>query len=344
MSSYQHIFTDGLDKVLSISTWLPYWGGKRSFVYYTDHKVKGFVAQKELPVLAKQGQHYLRDHEKIAELFLEAKKLTGQGKQLHAQVKQVGKNEQQLLPLFTRLSTVLAESYRLYFTTEEFHTTLLHPMKDEKIIKIVGEFRLQFIETCVLATEDLYEVATLIGKQHQLTKSDVQFLNFEEILHLSLAPITSAQLFERKSHFLITKNPDGSLQYVYGETARSNFQKLMPNSSKKVNQLTGLGASKGIICGKVYIVSLADQNVEESMAKMPHGAILVSESTQPKLAIACHKASGIITDEGGILSHAAIIAREMKIPCVVGTHSATEILKNGQEVEIDGKKGTVKLL
>jgi len=76
---------------------------------------------------------------------------------------------------------------------------------------------------------------------------------------------------------------------------------------------------------------------------MPTGSILVAESTQPKLILACKKASGIITDEGGILSHAAIISRELNIPCIVGTGNATEIFKNGQLATINGDKNQVVL-
>ncbi len=55
------------------------------------------------------------------------------------------------------------------------------------------------------------------------------------------------------------------------------------------------------------------------------------------------KAKAVITDFGGILCHAAIVARELKIPCVVGTKIATKILKNGDKIEIDIKNGTVKI-
>jgi len=58
----------------------------------------------------------------------------------------------------------------------------------------------------------------------------------------------------------------------------------------------------------------------------------------------CKKAGGIVTDQGGMLSHAAIVSRELNIPCVVGTSNATEIIKGGDLVEIDGSKGEVWII
>ena len=55
-------------------------------------------------------------------------------------------------------------------------------------------------------------------------------------------------------------------------------------------------------------------------------------------------AAAIVTDEGGITCHAAIISRELKIPCVVGTQIATKVLKNGDRVEVDADNGTVKII
>jgi pyruvate,water dikinase len=66
--------------------------------------------------------------------------------------------------------------------------------------------------------------------------------------------------------------------------------------------------------------------------------------TTPAIIQAMHKASAFVTDEGGITSHAAIIAREMKKPCIIGTKIATKVLKDGDMVEVNADKGIVKIL
>ena len=80
------------------------------------------------------------------------------------------------------------------------------------------------------------------------------------------------------------------------------------------------------------------------IAKIKKGEILVAPKITPKYVPAMEKAIAIITDEGGLLSHAAIVSREMGIPCVVGTKIATQVLKDGDRVEVDANKGIVRKL
>jgi len=102
--------------------------------------------------------------------------------------------------------------------------------------------------------------------------------------------------------------------------------------------LTGLGASPGIAQGKVKIIkTMAD------LPKVQKGDILVTEMTNPDMVITMAKANAIVTDEGGITSHAAIVSREMGIPAVVGTSEATKILKEDQEITVDGRSGKIYL-
>ena len=100
--------------------------------------------------------------------------------------------------------------------------------------------------------------------------------------------------------------------------------------------LNGLGASPGIASGPVRIVHKLDQ-----LDKVSEGDIIVTEMTTPDMVPAMKRASGIITDEGGMTSHAAIVARELGAPAVIGAGTATETLEDGQLVTIDGDKGSV---
>ena len=100
--------------------------------------------------------------------------------------------------------------------------------------------------------------------------------------------------------------------------------------------LSGLAASPGVAAGKVKLIhNLSD------LSKVKKGDVLVTEMTNPDMVVSMQKASAIITDEGGLTSHAAIVSREMGIPAVVGTDNATKILEEGDEVTVDGFKGVV---
>ena len=100
--------------------------------------------------------------------------------------------------------------------------------------------------------------------------------------------------------------------------------------------LEGLGASPGIGSGKVKIV----KDISE-LDKALEGDILVTIMTTPDMVPAMKRVSGIVTDEGGLTCHAAIVSRELGTPAIVGTKDATKLLKDGMSVTIDGQRGIV---
>ncbi len=110
------------------------------------------------------------------------------------------------------------------------------------------------------------------------------------------------------------------------------------------NKIIGQCASPGKVSGKVRIISFADTQYHKEIALFQEGEILVTGMTRPQIAHLCRKAAAIVTDEGGITSHAAIVSREFKIPCVIGTHNATKVLKTGDVVEVNAEKGVVRKL
>jgi pyruvate,water dikinase len=100
--------------------------------------------------------------------------------------------------------------------------------------------------------------------------------------------------------------------------------------------LTGAPASPGIASGPVKIVPEASQ-----IDKVNEGDILIAEMTTPDFVPAMKRAAAIVTDRGGRTAHAAIVSRELGIPCVVGTEQATSTLKDGQIITVDGSTGKV---
>ncbi|SDD11488.1 phosphoenolpyruvate synthase [Natrinema hispanicum] len=98
----------------------------------------------------------------------------------------------------------------------------------------------------------------------------------------------------------------------------------------------GLGSSPGTVSGPARIVAKLDD-----LAKVGEGDVIVTEMTMPDMVPAMKRASGIITDEGGMTSHAAIVSRELGVPAIVGTTNATTTLEDGQVVTLDGDKGAV---
>ncbi|WP_246999069.1 phosphoenolpyruvate synthase [Halosolutus gelatinilyticus] len=98
----------------------------------------------------------------------------------------------------------------------------------------------------------------------------------------------------------------------------------------------GLGSSPGTVSGAARIVKKLDD-----LDRVGEGDIIVTEMTMPDMVPAMKRAAGIITDEGGMTSHAAIVSRELGVPAIVGTTNATTVLQDGQVVTLDGEKGRV---
>jgi pyruvate,water dikinase len=82
--------------------------------------------------------------------------------------------------------------------------------------------------------------------------------------------------------------------------------------------------------------------MKSDLGKMRDGEVLVSPMTTPDVFPVMRKACAIVTDEGGMLCHAAIISRELGIPCVIGTKVASEVFKDGDLVEVDADHGVVR--
>ena len=108
---------------------------------------------------------------------------------------------------------------------------------------------------------------------------------------------------------------------------------------EKESTIRGVVAQRGVVRGKVKII-LDRRGISE----IKRGEILVTKLTTPDFMPAIEKSKAIITDLGGITSHAAIVSRELKRPCIVGTKIATKVLQDGDMVEVDADKGIVKKL
>ena len=124
-------------------------------------------------------------------------------------------------------------------------------------------------------------------------------------------------------------------------TLREEVQEEGSQQAEEIGKVLvrGIPASPGVASGKVKVAL----SVEEAAKKMQRGDVLVTKMTDPDWVPYMKLASAIVTDEGGLTAHAAIVARELGIPAVVGTGNATQVLRDGMEVTVDGSRGIVML-
>jgi len=129
--------------------------------------------------------------------------------------------------------------------------------------------------------------------------------------------------------------------YLEGKKAKDYLEKLSfkKEESADVSQLAGTTASPVKVRGSVKIINLASD-----MKKMQKGDILISIATNPDLVPAMKIEGAIVTDVGGITCHAAIVSRELNIPCVVGTKIATKALHEGDLIDVDATHGIVRII
>jgi len=134
--------------------------------------------------------------------------------------------------------------------------------------------------------------------------------------------------------YIVQARPVTTLSSNGGKTNGKSQDHGLGQSAKIL--LKGLGASPGVAGGPVRIVS-----DEMNLEVVKKGDVLVTAMTSPDMVPAMTRAAAIVTDEGGMTCHAAIVARELGIPCIVGASHATELLKDGEKITVDGSMGVV---
>lgn len=183
----------------------------------------------------------------------------------------------------------------------------------------------------------------LVGMKSKFNKDLLRYLTRNEMYDYLKNRKISKKLLEdlskrkKESFYLFVEK--GNKEYVFTDR---NLLKRIENDffgirQKEIVQIKGYPVYKGKARGFVY-------NFHSSKKRPKKDFILVISMTYPKDIALVKQCQAIITDEGGILSHAAIISRELKKPCIIGTKIATKVLQDRQLVEIDANKGIIKIL
>lgn len=168
-------------------------------------------------------------------------------------------------------------------------------------------------------------------------KKSVDLLSFEEISEGNLP--TFKELKKRASGYVYHCGQIYSGQTIDQYAHHNNFHIIENKANLSGNEVHGSVACSGKVRGVVRVV------LEQSdMEKVKVGDILVTSMTTPTMITAMNRAAAFVTDEGGITCHAAIVAREFKKPCIIGTKVATKFLEDGCQVEVDADQGIVKIL
>jgi rifampicin phosphotransferase len=217
---------------------------------------------------------------------------------------------------------------------QEDHNFWIDYRSTYEMRRVIREFGRRFAAAGVIDTED-----------------DLFFLTFDEIRAAAALPERTQQavIAERKAemaHFagiqppfaLGTQPPGPPPDNPIGR-AIGKFFGGPPQESPEPGVLKGNAGSRGMVRGPAKVIrSLAEAG------KLQPGDILVCETTAPPWTPLFATAAAVVTDTGGILSHCAVVAREYMIPAVVGIGMATQVIQDGQMLEVDGTAGTVRII
>jgi len=127
----------------------------------------------------------------------------------------------------------------------------------------------------------------------------------------------------------------------YKITSDALIQFLRDYDVRQKKIISGFPAHPGRVEGTARVVFLGFKTNPEDLEKIQHGDILVTSMTRPQFLLQIRRASAIVTDQGGMLCHAAIVAREFNIPCIVGTQHGMEKIKDGQKIIVDANEGVI---
>ena len=185
-----------------------------------------------------------------------------------------------------------------------------------------------------------------VGRRFNFDLKEVYYYTPGEIERLVMkgTRVTSGEISKRRRCLVYVVTGEEEEETIYSGDVAEEVLRLFEaktDMTKQHTEIKGIVASQGtggVLTGKVRVI------VDLDGADFDRGDILVSTMTRPEFVSLMKLSSCIITDEGGIACHAAIVSRELGLPCIIGTKIGTGVLKDGDLVEVDADKGVVKTL
>lgn len=216
------------------------------------------------------------------------------------------------------------------------------PPEKQELFRLLEELlfvKAHRMDALFLSYEAIQPLLKKISQDNFISLKQIYTLYIDSIIENVEKEEFDAHVINEIAQYSVRYYDGEQFHFFVGQQARdfmSPLQALLPKKIK-VDELKGECAYPGKISGRVCIVNRASE-----MGKFQDQDILVSNVTDPSLLPIMKKASAFVTNMGGLTCHAAIVARELHVPCVVGTKIATHIFQDGDLVEVDATNGIVK--
>lgn len=185
----------------------------------------------------------------------------------------------------------------------------------------------------------LKKVSALVSSRENVDAEPLMALLPRELNgYIKTGTLPTQSALKRRYPHSVVVSEHGESRLLTEKEGTKLIKRIDPDI-RGVTELRGIGVSLGRARGRVRLVSRSDD-----LAKVRKGDILVATTTRPEWLSAMHRAGAFVTEIGSLLSHAAIVSRELRKPCVIGTKIATKVLKDGDMVEVDAEKGIVRVV
>ncbi len=248
---------------------------------------------------------------------------------------------------------LISEFWKYYQKTEFFYVDEAFTFsKENKIIadnlkklEAVKNSGREHMNKMIFGRESfLSQALSILNKQFDVSIDDIFYYSMGEIFALYIGQKVDKSIIDERKNAYVFLAEDRQVITLHGANAKGFISEFL-SEEKVARELKGTVANPGKVTGKVKVLKYGPEEfdkVSKFIAEMEKGDILVAETTSPEIITACKKASAILTNQGGLLSHAAIISRELGIPCIVGFGDITKVLKDGDIIEVDAEKGIVR--
>lgn len=314
-----------------------------TFFLSKDNELRVYISRSALVSCSQYGKEYLRDREKVIELC----------EQTHTDAQKLLDhiNHENDISLSWEEFNAFSKKFLFEYSKLDpyFSDEPLSELSDQEILLYLGEQKNNLREklNAIYFTDDsvLISLLTAVGAQFSVAVEDLHNSTSESI-SMKLEDSSNDLLYE-KDYIVYTR--DGIVSHAFDEEIIRQMVNEFAHGNEVYDEvITGTSVSKkGIYRGIVNKVTLDYTKLDETISAINNGKeglVLVADHTTPELLPIMKKSIAIITDMGGLLSHASITSRELGIPCIVGTKIGTQVLKDGDLVEVDADRGVIEIL
>ncbi|TKJ17816.1 hypothetical protein CEE44_04800 [Candidatus Woesearchaeota archaeon B3_Woes] len=300
--------------------------------FFTKKNVNELYRNKEeFDLLKKNVKKKVRNNpSKYLALF----KIVGKSdKQISSIIRSKPTNKIELIAIIEKIQKILPEYWKYYISCAFIGYSL-----DDEFLDHHPDYKSTITKYKSKSYwVDLWEFLSKEFKKY-LKEELVESMSLEEIKNLLQCKEIDMDIVKKRhqAHFYTLKTK----KYLLGDEALAKMKEIFEEESySEAKELKGTIANKGFAKGEAKIVL-----TKEDFSKVKKGDVIVASMTNVLYVPILGRCSAIVTNEGGQTTHAAIISREMKKPCIIGTKIATKVLKDGDLIEVDANKGIVRKL